>query len=391
MTESETIGENKQFNKIIQDFVNDLCITFPELEERLSIINFEEYYKHCLTFYPEHFFELLYENNELFDKPCYLLPNIDFSKLMNDSSLSENSKKTIWKYIQLILFCILENVDNKEGFGKTEKLFEAISEDDLHEKLKTTMDDMKEMFLGKNGEDISGMMNDFMNMMDSSMNPFDTSGVDTSGQDVSGGEQFNDFMDAEKMKSHLDGLMGGKIGNLAKEIAEEATKTLEHDVGDGNQEEMLKTLFKNPGKILNLVKNIGGKIEEKMKSGDVKESELLEEATEIMDKMKDMPGLKEMMSKMGLNGMGDGKFDFKGMANKMQQQMKQSKMKERMNKKREENMKKREEEQKFKSTIQETNETDTFVFNIENEDKPKKSSKKKASNGAKKKKKKRKN
>ena len=65
------------------------------------------------------------------------------------------------------------------------------------------------------------------------------------------------------------------------------------------------------------------------KSGELKESELMEEAQEIMGKMKDMPGLKEMMSKMGMDA--GGKFDFKGMANKMQQNMKQSKTKERMN------------------------------------------------------------
>jgi hypothetical protein len=68
----------------------------------------------------------------------------------------------------------------------------------------------------------------------------------------------------------------------------------------------------------------GGKLEEKIKSGNLKESELLQEASEIMDKMKDIPGIKQMMSKMGMNG----KMDFKGMANKMQQHMKGSKTKE---------------------------------------------------------------
>ena len=50
-----------------------------------------------------------------------------------------------------------------------------------------------------------------------------------------------------------------------------------------------------------------------------------------MGKMKDMPGLKEMMGSMGMNP--GGKFDFKGMANKMQQNMKQAKSKERMQEK----------------------------------------------------------
>ena len=43
---------------------------------------------------------------------------------------------------------------------------------------------------------------------------------------------------------------------------------------------------------MDLVKNIGGKLDSKMKSGDIKESELLEEATEIVNKMKDITWIK---------------------------------------------------------------------------------------------------
>ena len=66
--------------------------------------------------------------------------------------------------------------------------------------------------------------------------------------------------------------------------------------------------------------------------------------------MKDMPGIKEMMSKMGMNG----KFDFKAMANKMQQNMKSTKTKERLQKKMEEK----------KANITKTNE-DTFVVKVD--------------------------
>jgi hypothetical protein len=94
----------------------------------------------------------------------------------------------------------------------------------------------------------------------------------------------------------------------------------------------MKNLMKNPAKIMDLVKNIGTKLEDKIKKGDLKESELLEEASDIMDKMKDIPGMKEMMSKMGMGG----KIDFKAMSNKIQENLKKSKMKDRLNKKREE-------------------------------------------------------
>ena len=54
---------------------------------------------------------------------------------------------------------------------------------------------------------------------------------------------------------------------------------------------------------MGLVQNVGKKLDTKLKSGELKESELIEEAQELMKKMKDMPGLgnfQEMMSKMNV-------------------------------------------------------------------------------------------
>jgi len=289
---------NDKFNQVIDDFVKDLMGTFPELKDKLIAINKETFLTHCSEAYPKIFFELLYENEKLFEAPCFLLPEIDFSILMKDATITDKTKKTIWKYLQLILFSILDTLEDKDQFGDTSKLFEAINQSDLHKKIAETMDNMKEFFV----------------------NDEDASGSDASASSVP------PFMDADKLKDHLDGLMGGKIGSLAKEIAEEAAKTI------GNQEEFMQSVMKNPQKILSLVKDIGSKLEDKIKNGDVKESELLEEATELIDKMKDIPGIKEMMSKMGMNG----KMDFKGMANKMQQNMKNVKTKERLQKKVEE-------------------------------------------------------
>jgi hypothetical protein len=195
--------------------------------------------------------------------------------------------------------------------------------------------------------------------------------VDVSAEDASG---TGIDMDPEKMKSHLDELMNGKIGTLAKEIAEEAKNSI------GDEKEFMQTVMKNPQKILSLVKNIGGKLEEKISSGQVKESELLEEATQIMDKIQDIPGLKEMMAKMGLNG----KMDFKAMANKMQQHMKGSKTKERLQKKREMKQTERKQTQPQAQEpvdIKQTSE-DTFVFKVG--ESPQKSTKRKNKNKKKK-------
>lgn len=361
-----------EFKKIITDFTRDLTCSYPEMQNHFESLDYKIWYDYCSDLYPENFFHILYENNELFDddQSKFLLPEVDFKKIMEDETLSDSSKKTIWKYIQLVLFCVCNKVKNKSDFGDANMLFEAIKEDDLHKKIEETMNEMKDFFTNmdvsneSDGSDVSDVHFNHMfeNMMDDISNNMKDTFESTSGE-----SPFSNMFDAEKMKSHLSGIMDGKIGNLAKEIAEEASK--EFGMGSDNHDEesqknFLKNLFKNPTKLMDIVKNIGSKLEEKFKSGEIKESELMEEAQDIMGKMKDMPGLKEMMGTMGMNP--GGKFDFKGMANKMQQNMKQAKAKERMQEKLARNK-----EQASAQSITQANEftnvdAETFLWNDSN-------------------------
>jgi hypothetical protein len=331
-SETETNTYSK-FVQVLTEFKIDLMVTFPEIKPILEGLDDKKCYDFCIEEYPKLFFDILYENDTLFSESKTLLPDLDFSPLFNDPQITEKTKKTIWKYLQLILFSVIENVESGDSFGDTSKIFEAVKADELHKRISETMSEMKNLFGDLSGED---------HEQDVSSNLF-------------GEDSF--FNDAEKVKSHLDGLMNGKIGSLAKEIAEEATK----DFGEvGSHDEFMKNIMKNPTKILDLVKNIGTKLEDKIKNGEVKQSELLEEATEIMKNMKDIPGIKEMMSKMGMSG----KMDFKGMANKMQENLKMAKMKERLNKKREERMKTASATVPDDVTISKKNEK-SFVVNID--------------------------
>ena len=63
-----------EFEKIINDFTKDLIGSYPELESTFDVIDYDDYYQHCKTVYPENFFHILYENIELFDdtSACYL-------------------------------------------------------------------------------------------------------------------------------------------------------------------------------------------------------------------------------------------------------------------------------------------------------------------------------
>jgi hypothetical protein len=89
-----------------------------------------------------------------------------------------------------------------------------------------------------------------------------------------------------------------------------------------------------------IIKTVGSKLDSKLKSGELKESEIMQEASELMSKMKNMPGmnnLASMLSKMGMNmpgGMGGGgKVNFGAMQSQLNKNMKQAQMRERLLKK----------------------------------------------------------
>jgi hypothetical protein len=140
--------------------------------------------------------------------------------------------------------------------------------------------------------------------------------------------------DADDLHNHIKSLFDGKIGKLAKELAEEMSGEVMDMFEDGseatNTSDVLKKMMRNPKKIMDLVKKIGTKLDDKMKSGSISQEELMKEAGEMMSKMKGMGNGKEFqdMMKNMMKGMGGGKGTFD--MNKMNSMMEQNAAKERM-------------------------------------------------------------
>lgn len=300
----------KDLAKLLKDFINDILTTFPELEEGLdenlqnikddkdiemSVVKVKDY---CLSVYPERFFDILYQNVEMFDNEEFnldFLPGIDFKKLWKEE-LGDKTRETIWKYLQLILFSIVSDMSSGDNFKDTAKLFEAINQDELKSKLEETMEGMKGVF----------------------------------DNATTGDASMGDLPNAEDIHEHVNKMMDGKLGNLAKEIAEETAKELNLDDIESTSD-LFQTLFKNPTKLMKLIKDVGGKLDAKLKSGDIKESELLEEASEIMKNMKGMPGMGNFQEMFGKMGMPTGsKPNMGAMQAQLNRNLKVAKQKERM-------------------------------------------------------------
>ena len=422
----ETVPD--EFKTVIYDFMSDFSNTFPEysdvLEEYFTTVSVisddgssvkteriitddsvKKLYTYCKEAYPVRFFDILYKNGEIFNcdnggdetskMDVNFLPNIDFVKVWNTPDISDNTRNILWKYLQLILFSIITNISDRDSFGETAKLFEAINEDELKTKLEETFKNMQDMFMGdsgKSGENAkfdganTGMgmgmgMDTDMNMKDFEkftehfknmtgengevdMSAFpglsgfpgfnfknDSSGVGGSsdGDGADNGadsKKKSEMPNPETIHEHISKLLNGKIGSLAKEIAEETAGDLDlgidlDDPDKINMGNVFQKLFKNPGKLMNMVKNVGKKLDDKFKNGDIKESEIMQEASDLLSNMKNMPGmgnLTSMLNQLGMSGLGGlaglggkgGKVNMGALQSHFQQNMKQAKMKERM-------------------------------------------------------------
>ena len=330
-------GASPDFKKIIVDFTKDILTTFPEYETKLDFhlqtllntseseeqlqISLDIVYEHCKSRYPERFFEILYQNQELFTdttkfKTTEFLPGIHFSELWNEN-ITDKTRDTLWKYLQLVLFTVVSSISDGASFGDTAKLFEAIDEDEFKAKLGETIAQMQNMFETDKSSNENNENNE-------------------NNEDETQNENINigDLPNPQDIHDHVAGMLDGKLGKLAKEIAEETAADLNMNMDNvGSVNDVFKQLFKNPTKLLSLVKNVGSKLDEKLKSGDIDETELLKEAGEMVKKMKDMPGMgniQNMMSKMGMNIPSGGKMNMGAMQAHLDRNMKSSQMKDRM-------------------------------------------------------------
>ena len=318
---SEEVEIPEEFSKIMKDFYGDMILTFPEYEDNLKPYLEELHgdndtglvkrlFEHCKGVYPTRFFDLLYQNDDLFKKDeanLNFLPNVNFKDVWAND-ISEKTRLIIWKYLQLVCFCVINTENDSSSFGETASLFEAINEDELKKKLEETMEQMSGIF------DLSNnAMGDMPDL--NSMN-------------------MGDMPNPDELHEHISGLLDGKLGRLASEITEETLKDFQDISGANSVGDIFNLLFKNPGRLMQMIKKVGGNLDAKIKSGEIKESELMEEASELMKKLHKMPGMKNMQKMFGEMGMPmNGKLNMGAMQTQMKNNIGKAKTKERLRRK----------------------------------------------------------
>lgn len=282
----------QNIRSIVVDFTTDLTVVFPEyafLWQRWLTADDAEYEKlneHFLSVFPERFFDITNSNAEIFAPESSVntmfLPDVDFKLLFNCAGVSENTKTSMWKYLQLLLFTVIGSVKDSSNFGDAMKMFESMDENDLQSKMQETMDGLGDFFKGFASEGLNECANEGSN-----------EGSDEGSANEGEAKGFK-LPKPEVLHEHMRTLMEGKLGKLAKELTEEFTEDLKgvFDETDQNMsmKDIMAQIMKDPKKIMQIMKKITDKLQNKMKNGDISQDELMKEVAGLVEKFKGMGG-----------------------------------------------------------------------------------------------------
>ena len=241
------------FNSTLKLFVLNVIKIYPEYKDGLSEYykdllesesnNDDKYVKRFMRKFGEFKSEISKKDDDVFSETICFLKNVDFKDIWENENTTIEIKNTIWKYLQTLLV-----------IGET-----IISDSD---KIKSLVDNLQKTRSGEEveedmTEENKAMLDMLKNLSENSKNKID-----------------------ENM------LTDGLIGNLAKELAEDINMDdLNLDIGeDENVGDIFSKIMSgdNPMKFMNLIQNVGSKIQSKLEDGNIDQSKLLSEATNMM-------------------------------------------------------------------------------------------------------------
>ena len=283
----ETNIENipSDFFKIITDFANDICRVFPEYttiinkyilsekektdDSKLKLYNFVG----KVIIQNKDF--ILSKNEELFMNKddgvmnTEFLPRIVFSYIW-EGDISEITKTTIWKYLTLLFVTISKQQggENKDELDLDDILSGIMMDEPEPQPMdETTQSEQKEFPIPGMGD----------------------------------------------LPEPLQNMMGGSLGKLAMELAQESSL----EGGGGG-----------PSDIFSMMGKIGSKIENKLKSGELSENSLLEESMGLINSMGGVNNIQTMMNMF--KGGNKGGIDFSALQ-KMSEQLQKPKQEQQDN------------------------------------------------------------
>ena len=283
----------EKFNDNLAQFTNIIKKMYPEQKEAIeNYYNFDEPGDRYLNSFIENCSEMgdnISSKNEIiFSKGTVILPNIDFYSIWNDEKLNDEQRENIWKYLHTLYIFAYEHTKNIDFKTLLKELKNANLCDDVDEQTRT-----------------------FMNIIDGLTTKYKDKEIDDSSLD----EENKDTKKNTPNSFIAPDLFNGVIGNLAKEIADEIDP---NQVNLDDPSKLLKSLLSgnfdeenDDSGVVNLVKNITEKIQTKLTSGNLNETQLFAEAQNVMKSLNkngsgDMSNPLNMFNQMMQSGMMAG-------------------------------------------------------------------------------------
>lgn len=260
-------------SKLFKSLIRDVIKVFPEYEKRLikyysstleSEDNDEPKLKEFLENIEEITDNIIEKDINVFNNDPVLLQNVSF-KLIWNSDISDNTKNSLWKYLQS--FCII-NIQNKSGKDKIQEVLKKI-ESNEKVKDKETVKNMKKIQKLNESFDI----NEIKEVLE------------------------NNPETVEKGMDEMDQMFANTgIGKLAKEITEDLD--IENMVNNGGG---IQDLFSG-GNMANIMQTISSKMEDNKDT--LNSDDLMKEATNICGSMQGNPLFSSLMGGMTGDLMG---------------------------------------------------------------------------------------
>ena len=254
-----------KFNENLKQFLDVIKTNYPDQKDNID--NYYIFDENTKSKYLDEFIkncneigdDISTKNEIIFSKTKIVLNSIDFYSIWNDESLNEDQKDNIWKYLHTLYIFAFEHIKDND--------------------FKTILHELKNI---KNNDNLDNETKTFLNIVENLSNKYKNAP-----------NNINADSETDNKKTNIPGIpspdiFDGIIGNLAKEIASEIDPS---SLNLENPSVLLESLLSgnfdeknDTSGVVNLVKNITDKIQDKLTSGNLNEDQLFSEAQNVMKK-----------------------------------------------------------------------------------------------------------
>jgi hypothetical protein len=285
-----------KFSDVYSQFLNELCLTFPELDDKatkaLKKTGWKEFSK-CVAPILD---KIASRDANIFDKKgVEIAPGVVMTEKLW-ASAGKSTHKAMWDFLcSLVLLASYEKKHSKSD-GTDENIFDISGSE---ENMRTMFDNLGKQFS-------SGSFNSFFE------------GIKTAAEEFK--EKFGNTMDISgDMPKIPERLFKGHIAKIAEELAREfkpedfgiAPELMSSNDSTAVFEYLQEVFTKNPETLMRGAKKIASRIQDKLKKGEVRREELIKEAEELMAEFQNNPMFKEMFSQLSstLRASGGGEAE----------------------------------------------------------------------------------